>query len=219
MLSDKVVQSRTKSYSCHDSVSSDNNNLPVPKSIDWTRSDTLVWGIGRHGIKPHSLRSGFTGFTANDAAALEHHLIADMCNVTTAPRRRRHVQAKLIWLDTLVRTTAPLAPQECPEAIARFHEEMPLVLERACGAPPRVASIWDALIALTLTQGSGWADMRFDGVHWDMAANLLLAEEILDQMLPTVGGPAPAPTLAPALSSDVSLPPSPLPLPPSPANQ
>eukprot|EP00966_Prymnesium_polylepis_P256856 5933158-Prymnesium_polylepis.1 len=108
-----------------------------------------------------------------------------MCNTSSAigRQRRAHVQSKLIWLDTLVRTMAPLSHSECPAALEAFHRDMPLALGRACGATLRVASVWDALTALIATEGSGWEHMTFDGVHWDMAANVLLAGAVFDQMI------------------------------------
>ena len=175
---------RTKSYDCHDGKDSDKNNLALPTSQDWREADTVVWGVGRHAAKPGPDPRKFPGFAANDAAALQTYVLNDMCNANTSTGRvrRAHVQAKLIWLDTLVRTAPPVGPHECPEALARFHQEMPRALERACGAAPRVASIWDALLTLIRTDGSGWADMTYDGVHWNMAVNLLLADMVLEHM-------------------------------------
>jgi hypothetical protein len=177
---------RSMSYDCHDGKDSDRHNLALPTTEqDWGAADTVVWGVGRH-TAPASRADPrkFAGFGANDAAALQTHILNDMCNTSTQTgrARRAHVQAKLIWLDTLVRTAPPVGPNECPESLAKFHVEMPRALERACGAIPRVASIWDALLTLIQTEGSGWAEMTFDGVHWDMAANLLLADAVLEHM-------------------------------------
>jgi len=155
-------------------------NIPVPKPHEWKTADTIVWGIGRHGVR--SFNPGhFTGFGSNNAAALERHLFNDLCNPAT--NRREQVVSKLIWLDTMVRTAPPVTADECPQALARFHEEVPRALERSCGRAPRVASVWGALLDAIGTQGSGWNNMTSDGVHWGLAPNILLAEAITEQML------------------------------------
>ncbi|KAL1515144.1 hypothetical protein AB1Y20_004205 [Prymnesium parvum] len=172
---------KRRSYGCLDGVPDGGaNNFAVPRTADWARLDAVVWGVGRHAIKPGDSRR-FAGLEPHDAAALEAHLLLDLCNAS-ATARRRDVRRKLVWLDTLVRSAPPTRRGECPAAVRRFHEEMPRALRRACGVEPRVASVWDALVGLKHTEGSGWEEMTFDGVHWGMAANLLLAGELVDQI-------------------------------------
>ena len=93
------------------------------------------------------------------------------------------VRSRLIWLDTHIRTSVKnMRPDECPDQIARFHRQMPGVLQQHCG-PTRVASVFDATLALMQDDSTGWHTMTGDGVHWTRPIPLLSARALLLTML------------------------------------
>ena len=180
---------RLNSYAClqDNKTNPEGNVQPVPTDAHWREFDRIVWGVGRHRVRPNSLQR-FAGISKNDAAALQRHVVWSMCqpangtSLAAAKERRSLVARKLVWLDTLYRTAPPKSSDECLPLMLNFHLDMPRVLKSSCGAT-RVASMWDATTTLAATPGSGWQNMTFDGVHWGMAINLLLANEVARQML------------------------------------
>ena len=191
---------RQRSYAClqQSRTESSANNVPVPTDAHWRDYDRVVWGTGRHQV-PSKNPDKFRGLEKNDVAGLEAHVLQSMCRATKAPdpravthapptnatvalARRRLVSKRLVWLDTLHRTAPPFSPDECPSRLQDFHLEMPRALKRVCDAT-RVASVWEATVALAATPGSSWEEMTHDGVHWGMAVNLLLAREVVRQLI------------------------------------
>ena len=78
---------------------------------------------------------------------------------------------------------ANMRADECPDRIARFHLRMPRAMEKYCGAhSPRIASVFNATLALMLDEATGWRNMTGDGVHWNRAIHTLAARAILAQL-------------------------------------
>merc|ERR1712224_749263 len=92
------------------------------------------------------------------------------------------LRRKVIWLDIHARSKH-MFPDEKPEKVKKFHEEMPGYLRNSCGID-NVASVFDmteALVGSDLRNES--RSMTHDEVQWLLEVNLYKAYAIANEIL------------------------------------
>jgi hypothetical protein len=161
--------------------------------------DVVVWGWQGHAAR---ITYRWARLGVNDAAALDGALERHCRN----PRYASLASSRVILLNNHPRFVWQLMKTqgECPDAVAKYHVQLPQVWRRQCNVK-RVASAWDAVLALvadpgtnwsqtsppgaalgvsadTSLAGSWWRKQTVDGVHWGTAINLHKAYAILEQI-------------------------------------
>lgn len=172
----------------------------LPLIVELQEYDFVIWGWQGHAA--HITRS-YQRLGVNNATMLGESL-QEHCR--TNPRYASLASDRIILLNNHPRFSWQLMKTEgeCPDAVAKYHSELPLVWRRECNVT-RVASSWDAVLALVQTSGtdwwltappgsavgaindtslasSWWRKMTVDGVHWGTAINLMKADAIVEQI-------------------------------------
>ena len=155
---------------------------------DFESNDIVVWGVGRHSTSLSQLSRLGTDRPMVYKAAERNDSLTQLCT----PERKAVVASKLIWLDVVPRATRSskehtsngVSPDECVDRVARFHLDMPALLRETCGVT-RIASVWNATLAMLMEPRLDLSAGTRDGVHWLPHFNILQAWDILRAVLDT----------------------------------
>ena len=182
--------------------------VPVPTESDVREYDFVVWGLGNHGVLANiasalsamvaTLPVADHGFcregqpakvlAAQKVIYLDTHAQARwFTNFTNCSVRglsggaTQQVAAEDMWMGRASPRPRPAETREERDFVTKYHNEMPVALRRVCGVA-RVVSVFDASVRLSLTPGTDFRNMTWDGYHWGLAVNLWKAAGILNEI-------------------------------------
>ena len=153
---------------------------------DFESNDIVVWGVGRHSTSLSQLSRLGTDRPMVYKAAERNDSLTQLCT----PERKAVVASKLIWLDVVPRATRSskehtsngVSPMSV-DRVARGSISTCRPFSRR--GVTRIASVWNATLAMLMEPRLDLSAGTRDGVHWLPHFNILQAWDILRAVLDT----------------------------------